>query len=100
MSAIAEGEDYAPAGRASGGEKLAEWEISAWEGAGDAKTKDLGTRPPCREQKNRRPVKRHEAGDKNRGLDESASDIAQGTTALNDNDLLTLTRLSFARFRP
>jgi hypothetical protein len=29
MSAMAEGEDYAPPGRASGGEKLAEWEIKA-----------------------------------------------------------------------
>jgi len=26
LSAMAESEDYAPAGRASGGEKLAEWE--------------------------------------------------------------------------
>jgi hypothetical protein len=29
MSAVAEGEDYAPPGRARGGEKLAEWEIKA-----------------------------------------------------------------------
>jgi hypothetical protein len=29
MSAMAEGEDYASAGRASGSEKLAEWEIKA-----------------------------------------------------------------------
>src|SRR5262249_1496619 len=29
MSAMAEGEDHAPAGRASGGEKLAEWELMA-----------------------------------------------------------------------
>ena len=29
MSAMAEGEGYAAAGRASGGEKLAEWEIKA-----------------------------------------------------------------------
>lgn len=33
MSAMAEDEDYAPAGRASGGEKLAEWEIKALQGA-------------------------------------------------------------------
>jgi len=29
LSAMAESEDYASAGRASGGEKLAEWEIKA-----------------------------------------------------------------------
>ena len=29
LSAMAESEDYAPAGRASGGEKLAEWELRA-----------------------------------------------------------------------
>ena len=29
MFAMAEGEDHAPAGRVSGGEKLAEWEIKA-----------------------------------------------------------------------
>jgi len=34
QSAMTEGKDHAPAGRASGGEKLAEWEIKASRGRG------------------------------------------------------------------
>jgi hypothetical protein len=49
-------------------------------------------------KENRRPVICTKPA-KERRIDEGASDIAQGATALNDNDLLTLT-MSLARIAP
>src|SRR5215475_1725248 len=56
MSAMAEGEDYAPAGRASGGEKLAQWEnkLPRESGAeGWVLTKMRNATSPCRGSRTR-----------------------------------------------